>query len=254
MTTAQPAFWERASFRAVAEDGAWRPGGLAPTRRALDWCEERGLLAPGALVADCGCGAGATLGLLAERGYRAVGLDRRIDEACLPAASFLVVADIAQPPLSPACADMVLFECVLSLLNDPGAALRAARECLKPGGLCLVSDLTLREGEATAASGVSCLSGARPEAEWRGLLEAAGFCLLLAEDHSRALSGLAAKMLWYGGDASGLSGEHCACGGPRRRFGYGLWMARKNDKMMAGASVAPAAIRRDDQNRYGGER
>ena len=67
----------------------------------------------------------------------------------------------------------------------------AADECLKPGGLCLVSDLTLREGEAQAASGASCLSGARPEAQWRGLLEAAGFGILLAEDHSRALAALA---------------------------------------------------------------
>ena len=69
------ALWERPDFRRAAGD-AWRPGGVALTGRALDKCAASGWLPPGGLVLDLGCGAGATLRMLAGRGYRALGLDK----------------------------------------------------------------------------------------------------------------------------------------------------------------------------------
>ena len=69
------ALWERPDFRRAAGD-AWRPGGVELTGRALDACASLGLLAQGGTVLDLGSGAGATLRLLAQRGYRAVGLDK----------------------------------------------------------------------------------------------------------------------------------------------------------------------------------
>ena len=147
-------------------------------------------------------------------------------------------ADLAQPPLAAGSADCVLCECVLSLLVDPLVALQAAFAALRPGGVLVVSDLMLRPGYAptqanTGLGGVgsSCLAGARAEAEWRGLMEAAGFTLAYFEDNSRALVELAARMVWYG-DADTGQGKGCACGGSAsgigwRAFGYGLWIARK---------------------------
>ena len=236
------ALWERPDFRRAAGD-AWRPGGVELTCRALDRCAASGWLPPRGLVLDLGSGAGATLRLLAGRGYRAVGLDKHagsepfagenIDDAC-----GLVCADLARPPLAAACVDCVLCECVLSLLADPRAALKAAYGALRPGGVLVVSDLTLRQGyePASADSGLgavgsSCLAGARAEAAWRGLMEAAGFTLMHFEDNSRALVELAARMVWYGDDSNG-QGKGCACGGATpgkalRAYGYGLWIARK---------------------------
>ena len=236
------ALWERPDFRRAAGD-AWRPGGVALTNRALDWCAASGWLPQGGLVLDLGSGAGATLHLLAERGYRAVGLDKHAGAAGLECdnladACCLVCADLAQPPLAAACVDCVLCECVLSLLADPLAALKATCAALRPGGVLVVSDLMLRQGYAPAPAdsglgyvGSSCLAGARAQADWRDLMEAAGFTLVHFEDNSRALVELAARMVWYGEDSTG-QGKNCACGGSApgkawRAFGYGLWIARK---------------------------
>ena len=273
------ALWERPDFRRAAGD-AWRPGGVELTRRALAWCASAGLLAPGGLVLDFGSGAGATLRLLTQMGYRAVGLDKHA-EAGLPvdadpsADVRIVRADLEHPPLAANSCDCIVCECVLSLLRNPLATLRAACRALRPGGVVVLSDLMLRPGyerpvssgagsfrsacscsghadalhsnssqfspletEAAqplpaeyAAPGSSCLAGARPESAWRGLMEAAGLRLLHFEDNSRALVELAARMIWYGDDAT-RPVQGCECGGAApgkawRAYGYGLWIARK---------------------------
>ena len=246
------ALWERQDFRRAAGD-AWRPGGVELTRRTLDWCASAGLLAPGALGVDLGSGAGATLRLLAQLGYRAVGLDKnsaaKAQAVALAADGCrLVRADLEHPPLGEACVDCVLCECVLSLLPDPLAALRSSFRALRPGGLLVVSDLMLRPEHAPPTTGcaglsqaladrakpaqhampvTSCLAGARPESAWRGLVQAAGFEMTHFEDNSRALVELAARMIWYGdadprpapiaggGADVGATGapRGCACGG-----------------------------------------
>ena len=287
------ALWERPDFRRAAGD-AWRPGGVELTRRALAWCASGGLLAPGGLVLDLGSGAGATLRLLTQMGYRAVGLDKHAEAGISVDASpsvnaphsddcRLVRADLERPPLAANSCDCIVCECVLSLLHNPLATLRAACSALRPGGLLVVSDLMLRPGYERPASGgcsgtgssrsgcscsghasglqsgapqyspletetaqalpaeyaapgSSCLAGARPESAWRGLVEAAGLRLLHFEDNSRALVELAARMIWYGDDATrptaNSSSQGCACGGAApgkawRAYGYGLWIARK---------------------------
>ncbi|MGV7096682.1 DVU_1556 family methyltransferase [Desulfovibrio sp. QI0434] len=281
------ALWERPDFRRAAGD-AWRPGGVELTRRALAWCASAGLLAPGGLVLDFGSGAGATLRLLTQMGYRAVGLDKHAEAGlpvdAAPSADVRIVrADLERPPLTADSCDCIVCECVLSLLHNPLVALRAACRALRPGGVMVVSDLMLRPGyerpgstgcsgvgssrsscscsghasavqsnssqsippttataeplpEKYAAPGSSCLAGARPESAWRGLVEAAGLHLLHFEDNSRALVELAARMIWYGDDATRPAADYgsqgCACGGAApgkawRAYGYGLWIARK---------------------------
>ena len=160
------ALWERPDFRRAAGD-AWRPGGVELTRRALAWCASAGLLAPGGLVLDFGSGAGATLRLLTQMGYCAVGLDKHAEAKssadATPSADAsqsdvcrIVLADLERPPLAADSCDGIVCECVLSLLHNPLATLCAACRALRPGGVVVLSDLMLRPGyERPGSTGCS---------------------------------------------------------------------------------------------------
>ncbi|MGV7006031.1 DVU_1556 family methyltransferase [Desulfovibrio sp. QI0442] len=167
------ALWERPDFRRAAGD-AWRPGGVELTRRALAWCASAGLLAPGGLVLDLGSGAGATLHLLTQMGYRAVGLDKHAEAGlpvdAAPSADVRIVqADLERPPLTADSCDCIVCECVLSLLHNPLAALRAACRALRPGGVMVVSDLMLRPGyERPGSTGCSGAGSSRSSCSCSG--------------------------------------------------------------------------------------
>ena len=167
------ALWERPDFRRAAGD-AWRPGGVELTRRALAWCASAGLLAPGGLVLDLGSGAGATLRLLTQMGYRAVGLDKHAEAGlpvdAAPSADVRIVqADLERPPLTADSCDCIVCECVLSLLHNPLAALRAACRALRPGGVMVVSDLMLRPGyERPGSTGCSGAGSSRSSCSCSG--------------------------------------------------------------------------------------
>jgi SAM-dependent methyltransferase len=95
-------------------------------------------LAPGAAVADVGCGSGRAVAEMAERGARAIGVD--LDERMVavagqrwPAAEFRVAGAYGLP-----FADGELrgyrAEKVYHVLDDPARALGEARRVLAPGG------------------------------------------------------------------------------------------------------------------------
>ena len=259
------ALWESDSFRRVAGN-VWRPGGTALTAGALELCRERCGLAPGQLVLDLGCGCGATVELLHKAGYRVLGLDKRVQPGAVSLAnqsdSLIIQADMARLPLAANCAEGLVCECVLSLLADPLAFLLQCLRVLRPGGVLLFSDLTLRQPDLREKSaalcntggrlaackknlpeehtqvfadqqkkGSSCMDGARPADLWAQHLRQAGFKIVHYEDHSRALVELAARMVWYGGSGSGNEGVSggCSCiaSGGGRKYGYGLWIAQK---------------------------
>jgi SAM-dependent methyltransferase len=93
-------------------------------------------------VLDVGCGAGATLRWLSDRGHDAVGIDS--SSASLAHASRLVPAatlqrgDAARLPFEDASFDGVLLLDVLEHVDD-AAALAEAHRVLRPGGWLLVS-------------------------------------------------------------------------------------------------------------------
>lgn len=196
----------------TALDPVARPGGLELTRQLLDLAArpELGGLKPssrpgGALVADMGCGAGATLELLRERGFQAMGLDARPWTA-RSEGLVLIRADLAALPLREGALDAVIAECVLELLPDPDAGLRDFARVTRPGGLCLVSGLC-----------------AAPPASRGERFAAAGWRVLHTEDHTARMKTLAARLVWAGrGHLLDKLRRLCPA-----NTAYGLWIARK---------------------------
>lgn len=236
-------FWENPAFRALAGD-ALRPGGLGLTRKVLSYLRDQAFWHEGGLALDMGCGTGASLDLLEEAGLSAVGLDLSFSgekrAGDMSRHRTLIQARLEEPPFVSHCADLVLFECVLSLLKDPLAALQAAFRLLKAEGICVLCDLTVRPVLRQAASPLqprqesfsasssdlsfSCLSGARTVSSWQALLEEAGFYLLRHASFDHEASRLLARLIWYDLPSPGL----CAHGSQKvPRYGYSVFIAAR---------------------------
>jgi SAM-dependent methyltransferase len=149
-------------------------------------------LRPGEVVLDLGSGGGIDVLLSARRvgpaGF-AYGLDmtdemlelaaRNAAQAQATNVKFLK-GTIEDVPLPEAAVDVVISNCVINLSADKSRVLREAFRVLRPGGRFAVSDVIV-EGELRAdlrrdlEMWVGCVAGAIDEAEYRGLLEQAGF-------------------------------------------------------------------------------
>jgi ubiquinone/menaquinone biosynthesis C-methylase UbiE len=118
------------------------PGGLQLTARAAKLA---GIL-PGMQLLDIGCGAGATLEMLAKKfGIVPFGIDIskkmiNIANKRLPAAR-LEVCDAADLPYPNAYFDAIICECTLSIVDDAYAILNETRRTLKTDGPLIVSDV-----------------------------------------------------------------------------------------------------------------
>ena len=99
-------------------------------------------LARGAAILEAGCGSGGNLRMLARRGP-VCAMD--IDDQAVQFAQARGIGEVAhgrlpdQIPFGDRSFDLVLMTDVLEHLDDDGAALRALRERLRPGGLLLLT-------------------------------------------------------------------------------------------------------------------
>jgi SAM-dependent methyltransferase len=103
-------------------------------RRAVEASGETGM------ILDVGCGGGLFLKMMAERGYRAVGLDFSIDAAAVAWQNGVpaVCGSLAHAPLQPSSCAAVTMVHVLEHLRDPGSYLQCARDLLQPQGRLIV--------------------------------------------------------------------------------------------------------------------
>lgn len=227
----------RADFRAVAGQ-TLRPGGLALTGRALTLAD----LPPAALLADLGCGPGATARLLSQAGHRVLAVDIAPELPAGAAGSKVwpLRAQAQALPLAEACLDGAFCECVLSVTGQAAAVLAEAARVLKPGGVLVASDLYLRgekglrdENNSAQGAGGCCLSGALPESALLEALRQAGLAVQCFEDHSRLLAELAARLVFAGIPRAELGACATTGCGPNSqarggaRAGYFLCLARK---------------------------
>ena len=220
--------WASDALRRAAGD-TLRPGGLDLTEHALALAGVH----PGGRVLDVGCGLGTTVRHLAGLGYLAVGLDASARQiAAGPGGLPLAVADARVPPLRDLCLDAVLCECVLSLLDDPGAALAALGRSLVPGGRLAVTDLCLRPGPcAVSGQGApvppeGCAAGALDLDDFLDRVRAAGFEPMALENHDKLLKELAARLILAGAPSEVYRPcDGAVCAAPR--LGYFLLTARR---------------------------
>jgi arsenite methyltransferase len=150
------------------------------------------LIRAGETVLDLGSGAGndafVARALVGPTG-RVIGVDMvpemiakaQANAARLGAANVdFRLGEIERLPVDDASVDVVISNCVLNLVPDKARAFAEIRRVLRPGGRFSVSDIVLN-GElperlrADAVLYAGCVAGALPEAEYLGLLAAAGF-------------------------------------------------------------------------------
>lgn len=157
-------------------------------------------LKPGEKVLDLGSGAGMDVLLSARRvgpDGHAYGVDMtdemlQLAEANkarsgLANATFLK-GTIEAVPLPAATVDVVISNCVINLAEDKGAVIREAYRVLKPGGRLAVADMVELEAlapevKSAADAWAGCIAGTIPVADYRRLLDSAGFADFEIEIH-----------------------------------------------------------------------
>lgn len=220
----------------AALGSALRPGGEALTGRMLE------LAAPGAgsRVLDAGCGCGATLRLLAQRGARALGLDlnRGFLHEAGKARAAVAQADLACLPLGDAGLDMILCECAWNL-TDKDRVLAEFFRVLRPGGILALADIYARGARVGDWPVRCCFAQATDLETVAGQVRGAGFEVELVEDHTALLKRTAAEFVFRHGSLHGfwqaVTGDpglaDMACAASREsKPGLFLLMARAGKK------------------------
>jgi SAM-dependent methyltransferase len=105
----------------------------------FDWLATEAGLAPGAAVADVGCGTGISTRLLAERGYEVVGIDPNEDmlqQARREGGARYVRGEATATGLADASLELVAAAQAYHWFDVP-ASLAEFRRILRPGGHCV---------------------------------------------------------------------------------------------------------------------
>lgn len=225
-----PAPYESPFLRSVTGP-CLRPGGLERTQHALSMCR----LPAGARVLDVGCGLGATVDWLRRWECAAFGLERSrrlLAERDVTARNWpFIEADAARLPFSDGVFDLVLAECVLSLIEDPARMLAECRRVTAPGAWLVLTDLYRRDASPAARAlgpATGCAAGAKTREELATLAAAAGFEACVWEDHTDDLRRLAADLVWNGGSPAAFHPPDRGAAGPAR-LGFGLMIGRRKD-------------------------
>ena len=203
---AKRAFYRRPQV--VADYDAQRFGGAGGARvNAREQAIVAGLLPPGGVVADVGCGTGRLLPLLARRAQTLLALDASLPmlrAAARQAPARLVQADAFALPLADGALDALVSVRLLFHFPDPAPLLRELRRVTRPGGTLVCDTCTWsprarlpldrrRWGERVATIGRANFRAAARAAGWR--VRAERPCFLVSPYLYRGLPLAAAWLL-----------------------------------------------------------
>jgi ubiquinone/menaquinone biosynthesis C-methylase UbiE len=176
------------------------PGGLALTGRLAGLLD----LGPHSRVLDLGAGRGATavhlartlgcpvVGVTPEASGVAAGREMARQQGVVGLVEF-VQSDWSQAPLREGSFDIVLAECVLSILPDKEAALQRCHSLLREGGRLGLSDVTVNGPLPPELDGIlanaGCLGGALALEQYTQLVETAGFEVDSCQDLPKVAAG-----------------------------------------------------------------
>ncbi|HET6843656.1 MAG TPA: methyltransferase domain-containing protein [Candidatus Angelobacter sp.] len=116
----------------------------AANRKLIDAFVRLSAIAPGALVADLGCGSGIFTSLLHERGYKVSGLDisyklLELARHKYPSLEFFE-GDVEDLPFASRSLDCVLLSGIVHHLPDPGRCATEVFRVIRPGGSFMAFD------------------------------------------------------------------------------------------------------------------
>jgi SAM-dependent methyltransferase len=119
------------------------------------WHAMVALLPRDSVVADLGCGTGASLEAIAPHVGRAIGVDNTpamLEAAAQRLDSFdnveLLQGDLAQLPIESGSVDAAMMVLALSYVADPSACVAEVTRVLRPGGRVAIVDVTAHDREA----------------------------------------------------------------------------------------------------------
>jgi len=176
----------------TAAETAGLPAGLAQSSLGCGNPTALAGLRPGEVVLDLGSGAGLDVLLAAQRvgpEGKVYGLDmtdemlelaRRNQRASGISNVEFMKGEMENIPLPDNHIDVIMSNCVINLAVDKAVVLKEAYRVLKPGGRLAISDMVWRREvphwlREQVELWAGCVAGALTEAEYRRLLEEAGF-------------------------------------------------------------------------------
>ncbi len=193
--------------QACGQDICWRPGGLALTSHALLQAQRIVPLAVGARILDVGCGHGKSTHFLREQGFAAYGLDYTAQ------AQAHVLGTATQLPFLPESFQVIVCECVLSILPNRRKALQEfwrVTDASSSPALLILSDMYCLHPHAEEKN--------FSKEQLEELLQKSHWQVKHFEDHSHKLKSFAAQLAWH---------NLCPAQVPPKCYGYGLWIATK---------------------------
>ena len=192
-------------------DISLHPGGIELTLKLAEKAE----LKTGEKLLDIGCGTGCSLASLAEN-FGIVPFGTDISEKTVAVAGALhpgisfTCANACSLPFEDASFDAVLMECVITLLDDPAAALSEAVRILKPGGRLILSAL-VNTGQTDAKELVS--DGLLQPESFRSFAKDLGLETVFEEDYKNALITFIAESIFeYGSLEERIRAESAGTG------------------------------------------
>ncbi|MGI6256672.1 MAG: DVU_1556 family methyltransferase [Anaerovoracaceae bacterium] len=231
-----------------------RPGEFKMIDKAMEICK----LPQGSSVLEVGCGTGDTTERLEKKyGAKVSAIDislemvRRTKERGLLAQVAYGDGEFLEdfPSFS---FDLVVMECVLSLINKPDEALHEAYCTLKKGGMLFISDLSVKnpDPEQMKALAIEAERLAKKPKEYKECddqqdemrvvsfrhegrflleplkeaLEEVGFRVIFTEDRSKDLEEYVAQQMMAGEDGDADSWD---CSGYPKDTGYFMLIAQK---------------------------